>query len=238
MTKLTLPLLIPIAALACSEGAPIDLGNEQAQLSDFVGSWDGYAEGYTFYEGRSDRVRLTVNAAGTGTFEVGDANPLPPATNPDLAPPSELDYPGLRDGFVYSVHDVTVQAGRIRFAFDLAEPLDSWCVIQTPFELESGQFSCAPLDDVVFLDEGGSINRDDQCRVVDDAGNEAPIACFKVFACDRGACACTAGGCGYGRNGTAGVDAVLEIGGQSITGTLIPVQESPENRLTIRLRRQ
>ena len=82
MTKIRLLWLLPLAfaPAACSDGNPVDLGHREAQLADYAASWNGYAEAYTFPEGSSDRVRITLDATGVGTIEVGDA-PLDPSTD-------------------------------------------------------------------------------------------------------------------------------------------------------------
>ncbi|HEY4392953.1 MAG TPA: hypothetical protein VGP64_02775, partial [Polyangia bacterium] len=77
---------------ACSGNTPVNIGNTSmigAQLSDYAASWDGFAETYTFSPDGSDRVRLTLDASGQGTLEIGDAALLPPPTDPNVGyPPS------------------------------------------------------------------------------------------------------------------------------------------------------
>src|SRR5450432_936374 len=72
---------------ACSGGGAVNIGNTAvigSQLSDYAASWDGYAEAYTFMPDGSDRVRLTIDANGQGTLEVGNAALLPPPTDPNV----------------------------------------------------------------------------------------------------------------------------------------------------------
>ena len=95
MTKTRLLCLLPLALVpaACSDGNPVDLGHREAQLSDYAATWDGYAEAYTFREGSSDRVRITLDATGVGTLEVGDAPLDPVPTDPEVGLPASRTLP-------------------------------------------------------------------------------------------------------------------------------------------------
>src|SRR5262245_45499583 len=143
MMKPRLLLLVPIAVVACSDGAPIDIGHDQPQLSDFAAHWDGYAEAYTFVEDSSDRVRLTLDANGVGTIQVGDDPLFPPSTDPDVGPAVAQGGP-FRNGYLYPVHDVVVEGSRIRFGIDAGEIYADWCAIvpSIPSQKYPGVYRC------------------------------------------------------------------------------------------------
>src|SRR4051812_34615530 len=90
-------LLVALASpFACSSATsrtseePIDIakGRIGERLEDYAAHWEGYAEANSFADG-SDKVRITLDASGDGTLEIGDSAPMPPATDPSVGyPPS------------------------------------------------------------------------------------------------------------------------------------------------------
>ena len=205
MTKTRLLWLLPLAfaPAACSDGNPVDLGHREAQLADYAASWNGYAEAYTFPEGTSDRVRITLDATGVGTIEVGDA-PLDPApTDPEVGLPGT---PGrFHDGFRYPIHAATVEAGRIRFEIDPGERFAAWCAIQTPVAnamFDTG-YTCVSLPpDKAYTGDvtlGGctlwDIEPGDDPSDGVNIINPVPVSCARWSPCMNTVCACTASAC-------------------------------------------
>jgi hypothetical protein len=229
MTKTRLLSLLPFAALACSNGAPVDIGHDQIVLADYAGHWDGYAEGYAFPEGNSDRVRLTLDENGAGTIQVGDAPLFPPFTDPDFGPPVSSTGPlgAFRDGVLYPVHQTVADGDRIRFGIDALEIYADWCMIvpSIPDPQFEGVYRC--------IETGGR----NGCAVVKDDGTRILYDCSRYLPCDGNVCSCTASGCTYPRNYDHGfginVDAVMGADGSSLVGTL-----AMGDRVTIRLQRQ
>jgi hypothetical protein len=144
-TRLLSQALILCAAgplVACSGDKPVNIGNTSvigAQLSDYAATWDGYAEAYTFQPDGSDRVRLTIDASGNGTLQVGSAALLAPPTDPNVGFPPGVNYNGpssvnlgLNEGFLYPIYAAQVQANRIQLGVNGADLYAAWCALQTP----------------------------------------------------------------------------------------------------------
>lgn len=258
MTRIRLPLLLPLllAPVACSDGAPVDLGHGQALISDYAANWDGYAEAYAFPDGSSDRVRIVMDATGEGTLQVGDAALDPTPTDPNVPLPS---VPGrFHDGFRYPIHAATVEAGRIRFKIDPGTRWASWCAIQVPYartESLTG-YVCVDLpDDKEFTDKGltgeCTVWQHDPADTDPSNGvtltNPMPVSCNRYNPCVYGICACTASSCAYDPTVphpdglSVDVDGALADDGASLVGTLAihPDWDHPDvaDRLTIRLQR-
>jgi hypothetical protein len=251
MTKTRLLWLLPIAfaPAACSDGNPVDLGHREAQLSDYAASWDGYAEAYTFRDGSSDRVRITLDANGVGTLEVGEAQLDPVPIDPEVGLPG---FPELfRDGFRYPIHAATVDAGRIRFELYPRERYAPWCAIQTPFAntlYEMSFYGC------VSVPPGKGYENTSGCFLYDPvpgespgvivATNPMPVDCARWNPCLNGTCTCTASACAFipsPYENKVLVDGALESDGTSLVGTLLlndGYYPPDDARLTIRLERQ
>jgi hypothetical protein len=85
-------------AIGCSGSHKVDVGEGHEptavtgeSLMDYAGVWDGYAEAFTWNDS-TDHVRITLDETGKGTFEVGEADPLPPP-DPDHGYPPGSDDP-------------------------------------------------------------------------------------------------------------------------------------------------
>jgi hypothetical protein len=236
--RTTLLSLLPLAAVACSDGHPVDLGHTGAQLSDFAAHWDGYAEAYTFPTSNSDRVRLNLDTSGVGTIEVGEGAPLP-------APSAEVGYPvdpysAFRDGFQYPVQGARIEAGRIRFGVNSGDVYDAWCALQTPVPMtpQASSYGCLPNLGAMISNGGES------CAQRDEAGVEIPVDCQKLMLCGFGSsvCTCTAMACTGTEWGDPStllgydvlVDAALDADGQSLVGTMLYQSQ----RITVRLHKQ
>ena len=144
-----------LVALLCGAGIPLACsggGSRQhrqhvavgAQLSDYAASWDGYAEAYTFLPDGSDHVRLTIDANGQGTLQVGDAALLAPADRSErrLSAGScggqsplwpEIARSGiLNEGVLYPLHAPRFRPSRIQAGLKPNDYYAAWCALQTP----------------------------------------------------------------------------------------------------------
>lgn len=192
-------------------------------LVAFAGSWDGYAEAYTFMPDGSDRVRLTITASGQGTLEVGNAALLPPPTDPNVGyPPSEadagfpigilpLDTSELTEGFLYPLYETQAQADRIQLGVNPGDLYAAWCALQTPYPSYETSFSHdAGYTSVVsgIVDGGtvdtfysclpneGSMSGPNGCALLGPDGGSTPVNCGRLSLCGIGAaCQCSASGC-------------------------------------------
>jgi hypothetical protein len=192
-----------VLAFGCSSGGPLNIGNtggQTPQLADYVGSWDGHAENWSFGSNCSDRVRLTIDAHGAGTLQVGNPT-LPPATNANVEyPPGATGIPpndpatDLWEGFPYPTHLTRVEAGRLQFGVDLFDIFSDWCALQTPDEVYCtpnylpGEARAAVID----LPDGGT-----ECTLVaSDGANPQTIDCGKFGLCIQDSpCACDQSSC-------------------------------------------
>lgn len=120
-----------------------------SQLSDYAGSWHGYAEAFQFDDG-TDTVRIELDAAGNGVIEVGDAHALPAPDPQHIYPPFRSSEPsafkpgGRRDlsallsGFDYAVHGARVESARIRLQVNGSELYEDWCAMLPPLRIDDG----------------------------------------------------------------------------------------------------
>ena len=238
--SLVLPLVLVLSA--CSSD-PVDIGDDRVvktgeKLSDYAAVWEGYAEAYTFWA-ESDRIRITLDENGEGTLEVGEAPPIPPATNPDVGYPEEdLGHPSagatgpsieLRSGFSYTILGATVEARRLRLGISLLELYTDWCEMQTPyFDEESSTYHCLPVSSGGF--DGSRCYLDDP-----ETGDPIYADCAKIGMCSTGrVCSCTAEGCtALSEPPRVRLDAALERDGAELEGTL-----TVGGNVTVRMTRQ
>jgi hypothetical protein len=245
MTCKRLVLIVLFATpSACSDPAKVDIGDPiGANLADYAGNWDGYAEAYTF--GSSDRVRLMMDASGQGTIRFGDSPLLPPPTDPALSYPAPFTDPafvyptGLRDDVQYPLHDLTLTASRIRFGVDLFDLYGAWCEMQTPVPGTSVGYTCD--NDMIpvgtTMDEGT-----DTCHVTYPDGSVETQNCgHSVLCVGWDVCDCTASGCTARQRPdetktapAVEYDGALEGDGSRWVGTLLL---NPTTRVTVRLER-
>jgi hypothetical protein len=241
--KMNLRLIAPLfaaTAAACSSSPEVSIGDPVGgALADYAASWDGYAEAYQFEDG-SDRVRLRIDSAGTGTLEVGDSPHFPPATDPNVGYPpgttSQQGFPSVAQmtlyaGFGYPLHDTRVDNSRIRLGADPADLYSGWCALQQPVSDErNGVYNCLP--------NWGYSYGIDGCWQPDPTTKEAvTVDCGKLMLCGiLRVCRCTASGCtipSAAGNAPVQVDAALTADGTQLTGTLI----LGDQRITIRMSR-
>jgi hypothetical protein len=241
---------------ACSTQDSVDIGHSGASLVDFAAHWDGYAEAFQFDHTTSDRVRITLDAGGEGTFQVGDLPPYPPPTDFSKGYPATdretfetgfgSGHARIRPGFQYPIHDGRIQDGRLRFSVDVSDPFDAWCKGQTPI-LFTDPASTPPLDQYFCVSKAATISPGpppENC-VQSDGQAESPLDCLKYRLCvDPGICACTAGGCAAAHRQMLldELDASLDTPRTSMTGTFVLNDDTSDTgvppRLTVKLTRQ
>lgn len=214
----------------CVSTEPVDLGHDKpealgAALSDYEGSWDGYAEAFVFDDG-TDRVHLELGPDGTGILQVGNAEPLAaPDADHGYPPSAENIYDGVPEsealisGFDYPVTDGSVSANRLRMRSNSRELYREWCELQTPHLVTNAAptyWACLPTAGYsTSQDENG----DTVCTVGDN--DEIEIDCSKPLCLST--CTCTEDSCGLGgvqAESNVVIDAALEGDGDTFTGTL------------------
>jgi hypothetical protein len=224
------------AAVGCVSSERVDIGDNRAaalgaQLSDYQGSWSGYAEAYKFNDGH-DSVRLKLDAKGSGVLEVGDASRLPEADS-DHAPPgavadaakglATVSFGQLISGFSYPVYDAQVETQRIRLSARTSDLYRDWCQGQTS-QLEVGatpeSYNCVG---------GGFSYANDKCMGPDGSDVDCgKLACVTACACTKDSCDTAA------QSQDVMFDGALQgDDGASLVGTLVIANE----RVTVRLER-
>ena len=201
-------------------GSAVDGG--ATSVLAFAGSWDGYAEAYTFEPDGSDRVRLTITTNGQGSLEVGNAALLPPPTDPNVGyPPGGSDAglgfllppdtSQLTEGFLYPLYATQAQGDRIQLGANPEDLYAAWCALQTPyvsyetaFSHDAGYTSVVPgiVDGGTVeasyrcLPNEGSMSGPNGCALLGPDGGSTPVNCGKLSLCGFGAvCTCSASGC-------------------------------------------
>jgi hypothetical protein len=240
---------------AAVDGANTVVGS---QLSDYVATWDGYAEAYSFSPDGSDRVRMTIGANGQGTLEVGNEPMLLPPTDPNLGYPPEItDNSGMYEGFLYPTHAAAISANRIQLGIDSFDVYTAWCALQTPvlvnaFLLPDGGtqrfYGCLPNwgTGPNSAPDGGPDAGLGCALTPPDGGAIVPVDCDKITLCQigAGACSCSASSC-TSRSVPSGtppnqypteLDAALDGTGRTLTGTL--ALPNGIGRITVHLTKQ
>lgn len=256
-TKLGVGIVLgALVALACSE-APVDIGDENTQktgesLSDYAGSWSGYAEAFTFEAaGSSDRVRLLIDEHGNGSLQVGEGAASVPTLDVDVAPAgpwssfsSDFAVNTLVEGYRYTLNDVRVEDRRLRFTVDPLELFRPWCQAQVPMGTDVlGRVISPPVCHLnAYMDFESST-----CMDLDSSGNPFALDCGTLKLCFS-YCVCTETSCDASLLGTAGAgtsrggpedvyeaDLSLDEDGTRIVGTLL-VKEDLEQTRPVQLR--
>ncbi len=239
---------------ACSSDKPVNIGNTAigSELSDYAATWDGYAEAYAFQPDGSDRVRLTLDASGHGTLEIGNTALLSPPTDPNVAFPknatgSVVPSPGsgsLAEGFLYPVYAADVQADRIQLGVNPGDLWAVWCALQTPVMYQAIDEQTGTLQTIYgCLDPTTATPPGGGCVMVDPDGGTTPIDCGKTVLCDGPdlACSCTATAC-TSVPVAAGLTAVqypIELDGAlDSTGTMLTGTLTLGTGLTVHLTKQ
>jgi hypothetical protein len=187
---------------------------------------------------------LKLDENGEGTLEVGDADLLPPPTDPDVGyPPDDdgpfVERPTLTPGFRYTVERATVIASRIQLGVVPDELYSDWCSLQTPILDETN----STVDEQTYgCTHNWGIERGTAgCSQTNpQTGQKVAIDCNKYDLCwGIGACSCSESGCATEVSATPDglpveLDAALQEGGQSLVGTLVVASA----RIVVRMQRQ
>jgi hypothetical protein len=231
-------LLLPLlASLGACSSDPVDLGRDNpkvlgATLSDYAGTWDGFAEAFEFSDG-TDAVHLVLDGDGNGELWLGEADPLP-------APEADRGYPpgtralGLVDsaegavaGFGYPIVDGAVEDNRLRLNSSKGELYREWCDLQTPHVVQNATpsyYACLPFAGFGTTDNGECILGESLENVI-DCGLPA---CLTRCECNEDDCAVSP----HLLSPDIRVDATLEGDGDSFVGTLVLGPERINVRLT------
>jgi hypothetical protein len=243
-------LLLGLCLVGCSASQRVNIGDTAvlgAQLSDYAGNWEGYAEAYTWADG-TDAVRLKLDAQGSGVLEVGNL-PNFAAVDPNGGPPGNEWWesteimalgqapPHLLPGFSYPVYDAMVETQRIRLNAQGADIFESWCSSFTPMLLVGVSpltYSCQAARWVSI--ETGRGGPGDLCQLWEDIQMQIPIG--TPFDCANecdGWCACTETSC-QAMDSTKNVqlDGALQPDGEELVGTLV----NSTDRITVHLMRK
>src|SRR4051794_32836639 len=109
-----------LAWIGCGGGERVNVGDTAvlgAQLRDYAGEWEGYAEASDWDDG-TDTVRLKLDGSGAGAIQFGDAAPRSALVDPALSFPDQpaglLIFPDPITGFSYPIYDANVETQRIR----------------------------------------------------------------------------------------------------------------------------
>jgi hypothetical protein len=202
-----------------SKADPATLGPQQA--------WTGTVEGFEFHSSSNAlAVAFAADANGVakGTIVFGAGTPPPPATNPNVAYPSDLfestglppdPYEGaplayLAEGYPYAFDGGSFDGHHLRFTTELFQLWAGWCALQTP--ANDGSSDCLPSP----ASYGGGV-----CTVQDpQTRQDVPVDCGQLALCAGGEpCDCTASGCGLS---SLPNDATLDItiAGNTASGSI------------------
>jgi hypothetical protein len=236
-TSILVGLTSALAALlgACVSSDPVDLGRDEAKvlgsaLSDYAGTWEGYAEAYSFDDG-TDRVRLEMGADGRGELWVGSAGPLaPPEADRGYPPssPNETEEDRLVSGYPYPIVDGAIEETRIRLHSSSGDVYREWCELMTPHLVTNAtpsHYACLPFSGFGTNEQGECTNGADLDMVIDCGLTH----CLGQCECTESACSISS----YLAESDVLIDATLEGEGDSFVGTLV----IDRSRITVRLAR-
>src|SRR5262249_5094128 len=149
-------------------------GGTASETGPFIGTWTGYVENYSFFDG-SSTLAITIDAvtatvAGHITF--GSGPPLAPPTDPNVGYPPGIDFENSSLWSVYPGYSYALIAGsfdgqHLKFQVDHRELWKQWCELQTSYadQMNAGNWNCLP--NWGFTDTGS------QCYQQNPATNEA-----------------------------------------------------------------
>ena len=237
-------------APACGQDA-VDIGEGRepppgligASLTDYAGTWVGYAEAYDWADG-TDRVRISLDANGVGTLRVGDAPDLPPPDPargypPGSANPNNMGHaaPPIVPGFAYQVHAARVESQRIRFAVATGELYTPWCALQTTthpwFGPDPVEYSCNSNWSWMGTGTAPAVCKAFNGNDPDGDPSKAEVVDCGVTQTCSARCLCNASGCIAIAFDDVLMDATIREQGEALEGTLL----LGEARITVRMTR-
>ena len=174
-------------------------------------TWTGYVDDsdnpdFEFPSG-SNAIRLTlaVDAYGqvAGMVWLGNGQPPPPATDPDVGYPPEPwvrsnQYGQLShywaEGFGYSMTNGTLSPDSLQFSIDNQELWSGWCALQPTTWANDGG-SCLPNWDSTSTTLA---NGQPYCYQTNPDNKQVAVRdCGKLALCDSGVCTCSTTNCDY-----------------------------------------
>jgi len=165
--------------------------------SPLIGQWVGHIENYQFPSG-SNLVHLFIEGADDtsfcGSVTFGVAPLPPPATNPDVGYPPDVNIQLLRntawrvpyEGFNYRIQEAIVSGNNFRFQVLVNELWKSWCVLQTSHptheNLPYPPYRCVASGTAQTSSEAGADGRT-ECALVDPSNQRTVLDCDKLSLC-------------------------------------------------------
>jgi hypothetical protein len=229
------------APFGCSSEGNVNIGNTETiggRLSDYVGTWTGYAQATVFSDG-SDHVSLTIDGNGHGTALFGNGAPPAVPTDPQVGPPVPAPSPNAPasseiPGFAYPIHGTIVQSDRIQLGIDFNDFYAPWCALQTPqpamnVPTSDTGYYCGPAlgSNLVKLEK---LTPDaTTCTMYLLDGTTLKVNCDWANLCAvTPVCTCTSSACTAIRTADgsalaqypAEIDGQLDAAGTTLTGTL------------------
>lgn len=186
------------------EPLPVWPDREDCQdgTSPLQGTWTGYVQGQAA-GGYPDEGNFTVTLKGDddalcGTITFGAATELEPATDPEVSYPPGYDlskWIPLVDGYTYQLAEPSLNGKRLQFDILLAEPMRSWCQLQTPYFDSSNGFgwNCQRNVGTQY-----TYDPEQHCQQVDPCTQEEiQVSCSQVDICTNLSrpCVCNETGC-------------------------------------------
>jgi hypothetical protein len=230
---------LSLTMAGCADEA-VDIGDDTppavlgASLSDYEGTWVGYAELAEWSDG-TQTVRLQLDENGDGVLEFGEADPLPAPVADEGFPPGQPSHPmlgstpvsGVISGFSYPVSGAIVQSNRIRMGSSSHELYREWCELQTSELVPGSTDAYACLGGAGFMWDG------EMCFLHGEGESETPIDCG-LLACAH-VCQCQEEGCSVNTDSDdIRMDAALESEGSELEGSF----EVPQGRYFVRMTRE
>jgi hypothetical protein len=217
----------------------VDIGDNDppavlgASLSDYEGTWVGYAE-LANWSDNTDTVKLILDESGNGVIEFGSADPIPAPVAGEAYPPSDDEADPTFDfldpvqwvisGFSYPIEGAVVESKRIRMASATNALYSDWCGLIEPVEIsdEPGSYNCIGYTGWSAGEDGCFAGPNSDQMVDCDV-----LACVQVCTCDETSCDATLGE-------DIRLDAALEMEGEELEGSF----EVPQGRFFVRMTRE
>src|SRR6185369_7691200 len=200
-----------------------DVSLDRNLLSSYVGNWDGYVEGYAFPTG-SPRLRVTLDESGSGTVFIGDRQPLPLPTNPDVGYPEtafEGDpslQRGLFEGILYPIQSAHTLDDQLHFFVDAHAAFSTWCTLQTPDPADG--YLCVPVLKATYSTNGTF------CSYEIPPSPPVQVDCNKLTLCVRWhVCVCDADACKATTGLSVSVNARFQTSIDKLEGTILLPQD-------------
>jgi hypothetical protein len=214
----------------------VDIGDDEppavlgASLSDYEGTWVGYAE-LANWSDNTDTVKLILDENGNGVIEFGEAEPLPAPVAGESYPlgvgDPMLDFEpvwGVLSGFSYPIEGAVVESKRIRMSSASNALYSDWCGLIAPVEDPSvpGTYTCIGYTGYAAGPEGCFSGPNSDQPVDCDI-----LACIRLCTCDEASCDVTPGE-------DIRLDAALEMEGEELEGSF----DVPQGRYFVRMTRE